>query len=167
MVIIKKFQLIIYGNKFLIHFWSFWKGTTWILQKASIHNHEIVDISANTSEKSAWIHLKFRDENDRMLKFGLTQMKCLTSCKLLLVDPLWSDYKHVLPSLLQITNRKKVLGRLGIFSMDTVSEVQVLICTLIYHYSHIYLTISFLQNFIGDRKVSNKVELLQNILMIL
>jgi hypothetical protein len=61
MVIFNIFYLIIYGNKFLILLGKFLLGTTWILQEASIHNHEVVDISANTSEKSAGIHLKFRD----------------------------------------------------------------------------------------------------------
>ena len=76
-----------------------------------------------------------QEEVDKNLKNGMTPMKCLNAMKVLIENPLWAEYKNVLPTIHQITNRKKVLGRRGEFTIDTVAEVEVIIFIILYfHY---------------------------------
>jgi len=106
-------------------------GDHWVLQETGEHCHSILDISAGTLGKSAGMHTKFRDEVDRLLKIGLTPTKVLISIQQLALSPGYVEYRNVIPSIKQIVNRKKVLGRLGGFNIDVIADLQVLYFSLL------------------------------------
>jgi len=82
-------------------------------------------------DKSSGMYSKFRDEVDRFLKVGLTPQKVLIGLKQLVLTPTWIEYKKNFPTLNQIINRKKVLGRLGGLYIDTVADLQIFYYVLV------------------------------------
>jgi len=98
-------------------------GTTWSLQESGSHNHSSSQIYS--SQSLFGIHPKFKVEVDRLLKNGLTPITTYNALKDLCTQKLWEAFAIALPTRQQITNRRKVLSRTGLFNLDIVQDLQV------------------------------------------
>ena len=77
------------------------------------------------TNKSYGIHPKFRNEVDRLLKNGLTPLTTHNALRDLCTQKLWEAFAIALPTRQQITNRRKVLSRTGLFHVEFVQDLMV------------------------------------------